>query len=97
MPGNISQEQIPYQLLSNIEVLESDADQKKRKDQLLKAYQHNRINYSKAIIVFETKDGCREVLASIWEVTDNYVLLKGGINIPIPCIHKVVIEVSTSI
>ncbi len=88
----ISKEQIPFQLMSKNEVLQDAAEQKERKGQLQKAYEHNRLFYSKATIIFQTTEGCKEVFANIWEVTDNHVILKGGINIPVNCIHRVLVD-----
>ncbi len=88
----ISKEQIPFQLISNDEVLKNAAQQKNRREQLQKAFMQNRLFYSKATIVFQTLGGRKEVSANIWEVTDNHVMLKGGINIPVQCIYDVVIE-----
>ena len=88
----ILKEQIPFELLNKVEVLEHLEDQKKRKDQLLKAAHHNRLFYTKAKIIFDTATDTKQVRANIWEVTDNYVLLKGGINIPVCCIREVELE-----
>ena len=88
----IAKDQIPFQLMSKEEVLENTLEQKRRKDQLQKAVQHNRLFYTKARIVFDTTEETKEVSANIWEVTDNHVMLKGGINIPVCCIREVVLE-----
>jgi len=88
----ISKDQIPFELLRKEDVLESIADKKKRRDQLMKAAQHNRLFYAKARIIFDTVDETKEVNANIWEVTDNHVVLKGGITIPVCCIREVFIE-----
>jgi hypothetical protein len=85
----ITTEQIPLQLLSTKEVLDGLFAQKKRKHQLQKAAQLNRLFYCKVKIVFETADGKKEVTAHIIKVTDSHVMLKGGINIPVCCICEV--------
>ena len=92
----IAKEQIPFCTLCKQEVLESDPDRKRRKDQLQKAVQHNMLFYTKARIVFDTIEETMEVNANIWEVTDNNVILKGGINIPVYCIREVVLESESS-
>ena len=89
---SIPKEQIPFLLWSKDEVLHNPDQQKSRKDQLQKAQQHNRMFYSKAKIVFESTEGIKEVSANIWEVTDNHVMLKGGINIPVKSILEVLLE-----
>ncbi|MCY7408788.1 MAG: hypothetical protein LH473_00815 [Chitinophagales bacterium] len=88
----ITKEQIPYQLLIHNEVLTEAEEKQLRKNKLLKAVQQNKLFYSKAKIVFDTAEGTKEVLANIWEVTDNNVMLKGGINIPVCCIRDVFLE-----
>jgi hypothetical protein len=90
--SQIAKDQIPDQLLGKSEVLANPDEQKKRRDQLLKAVQHNRLFYTKARIVFDTAEETKEVSANIWEVTDNHVMLKGGINLPVYCIREVVLE-----
>jgi len=88
----IAKEQIPFELLRHAEVLDTAGAQLVRKHQLQKAVHHNRLFYSKARIVFETIEGRKEVSSNIWEITDNNVMLKGGISIPVCCILEVVQE-----
>ena len=40
----------------------------------------------KTVITFETTKGPRTVETTIWSVTDNYMILKGGTNIPLASI-----------
>ena len=88
----IAKEQIPLQSFRHDEVLEGNAAKKKRQDQLLKAVDQNRLFYTKARIVFDTTDQTEEVKANIWEVTDNHVVLNGGISMPVCCIREVYLE-----
>jgi hypothetical protein len=45
------------------------------------------IDHNKVTIVFKAEDGSlMQVQTTIWAVTDDYVCLKGGINIPIKAI-----------
>lgn len=37
----------------------------------------------KTIITFETTQGPRSVNTTVWSVTNNYIQLKGGLNIPL--------------
>jgi hypothetical protein len=37
----------------------------------------------KTVITFETTSGPRTVKTTVWSVTDNYMILKGGTNIPL--------------
>ena len=89
----ITKEQIPFQLLSTEEVLAGSIAQKKRKHQLQKAAQLNRLFFCKVKIVFETSEGRKEVTAHILKVTDGQVILKGGISIPVCCICDVIRDI----
>jgi len=40
----------------------------------------------KTVITFETTSGPRKVETTIWSVTDHYIILKGGISIPLASI-----------
>ena len=45
------------------------------------------IDHNKVAIIFKTEDGSLlQVKTTIWAVTDEYVCLKGGVNIPIKAI-----------
>jgi hypothetical protein len=45
------------------------------------------IDHNKVTIIFKTEDGTLlQVKTTIWAVTDEYVCLKGGVNIPIKAI-----------
>jgi hypothetical protein len=43
-------------------------------------------------IIFNTEDGENEVLSRVWATTDKYVVLKGGMFIPIKSIIDVLLE-----
>lgn len=43
----------------------------------------------KTSITFETTQGPRSVSTTVWSVTDNYLQLKGGMNIPLNSIIDV--------
>jgi len=44
----------------------------------------------KTLVTFETSTGPKSVQTTIWSVTDNHLLLKGGVDIPL----KSIIDVS---
>ncbi|MCS6990755.1 MAG: hypothetical protein NZL95_02730 [Chitinophagales bacterium] len=88
----ISAEQIPYQLLRHEDVLTNPEERQRRIAKLREAARRNRMFYSKAIICFETLEGPKQVCANIWEVTDTYLILKGGINLPIACVRDVTVS-----
>jgi hypothetical protein len=43
----------------------------------------------KSRICFETKEGSKVIETTIWSVTNNYVIIKGGQVIPVQCITAV--------
>lgn len=88
----ISAEQIPHELLCKDDVLTDQQLRRQRIQQLQQAARRNRMFYSKALICFETVEGPKRVHAHIWEVTDAYLVLKGGINLPISCVREVSIS-----
>lgn len=88
----IQKEQIAAELLASEEVLNSLEARLARKKELLNAVESNRMSYSKTKIVFETSQETLEVIEHVWEVTDNHVLLRGGITLPISCIKEVEVQ-----
>jgi hypothetical protein len=90
----ILKEQIVAELLSAEEVLPSAEARQLRLKNLLQAVESNRMYYSKARIVFDTARETLEVIDHIWAVTDNHILLRGGITLPISCIKEVEVQAS---
>jgi tRNA A37 threonylcarbamoyladenosine synthetase subunit TsaC/SUA5/YrdC len=43
----------------------------------------------KATITFETTQGSRTVQTTVWSLTENYIVLKGGITVPLNSITEV--------
>lgn len=43
----------------------------------------------KTTITFETSEGPRTVETTIWSLTDHYIVLKGGIHVPLNSITEV--------
>jgi hypothetical protein len=43
----------------------------------------------KTTVTFETTEGSRTVQTTVWSLTDNYIVLKGGITIPLNSITEV--------
>ena len=72
------------------EVLNSDTDTKKRKADLYRAMVLGNLYHVKTKIIFEASDGIHKVETTVWATTDSFVSLKGGITIPIKCIHEVI-------
>jgi hypothetical protein len=62
-----------------------------RKRELERASTMGNTDHTKVKLIFETKDGLREVETTIWAVTEQYVTLKGHIQIPIHAIKEVIL------
>jgi hypothetical protein len=88
----VTKEQIPKLHCTNDEVLHTDGDIKARYISLQQAAHLSRNFYYKAKIVFETQEGLKEVRTTVWATTDQYILLKGGVSLPICCVREVVVE-----
>ena len=43
----------------------------------------------KTTITFETSEGSRTVQTTVWSLTENYIVLKGGITVPLHSIIEV--------
>jgi len=85
----IVKEEIPHLHCGCNEVLTESEKIKKRVAELQKAATHGQSFYSKTKIVFQTEEGIKEVTTTVFAVTRQYVVLKGGISIPICCIKDV--------
>jgi len=48
--------------------------------------------YDNVRILFNTEDGVREVISRIWARTDKFVVLKGGMFIPIGALVDIILE-----
>lgn len=47
-------------------------------------------NYKcKVKIIFEDSESIRQVETTIWGLTDQHIILKGGVTIPLHCIYKI--------
>ena len=47
--------------------------------------------HTKVKIIFECKQGIFQVETTVWTATEDFVLLKGGVYLPVMCIHDVII------
>ena len=56
---------------------------------LQRATQLSHSFYTKTKIIFETQDGTKEVVTTIWAATDKNIILKGGVTLPVCCIREV--------
>lgn len=89
--ARIEKEQIKGLSFSPQEVLSDDSDISTRNYLLRKAQRLGNEFKGKVLIRFQSLQGPMEVFTTIWDVSTNYVTLKGGIAIPIHTISKVAI------
>lgn len=86
----ITKENISQIKFSSKEVLEAMEAKKFRMSNLLRASSLGNLLRNKVNIIFEDKnENIYEVNTTVWAVGDKFVLLKGGIHIPINAIHDV--------
>lgn len=71
------------------EVLTSKDEIKIRLADLERALKLGNLEHNKIKIVFEDTDGVKQVETTVWGVTDNLVILKQGIMIPIHRIYEI--------
>ncbi|MFN0275564.1 MAG: hypothetical protein ACKVPJ_07460 [Chitinophagales bacterium] len=87
----IEKEKIPTLEFHNKEVLHELHLVIRRKQLLTQAMLLGNSYHTKVNIVFEVIGGIYQVETTIWATTDEYVLLKGAVYLPIKCIHDVII------
>lgn len=87
----IEKEEIPMLDFSNSEVLNSLDEIEHRKQLLLQGMVLGNTYHTKVMIIFESGGGIYQVETTIWATTDDFVLLKGAVYLPIQCIHDVII------
>lgn len=85
----IPKERIPELECKHTEVLSSEIDLELRKQSIERAINLSKNFYLKAQILFETEEGPKEVITTIWAAGEEHIVLKGGITLPICCIRKV--------
>ncbi|WP_320814967.1 hypothetical protein [Flavobacterium sp.] len=86
----IDKESIPTLSFPNTEVLEEIGAIKQRKQDLDRASTLGNIEHVKMKIYFEDDSSYKMVETTIWGVTDNRVILKQGVVIPVNRIHKLI-------
>jgi hypothetical protein len=73
----------------NHEVLQNQQEIIKRRHQLQRAVSLGNLYKGKCKITFMSKEGPKAVETTVWAATENYILIKGGIQIPIHSITAV--------
>ena len=85
----IAKEEIPNIIFGDKEVLKSKEDRLERSHGIHMALVLGNVHHGKVRIVFETDKGKRAVETTVWAETDEHIMLKGGVSIPIKAIFKV--------
>jgi hypothetical protein len=88
----VQKEDIPHLHFVHHEVLPESEFLDKRKHLLYQSMLLGNTYHSKVKIVFETVEGFCQVETTVWATTEDFVMLKGGVYLPIRCIHDVVIS-----
>lgn len=80
----IPKEQLLHESFIRNEVLPEKQMRLKRSQSLRKALILGNTEHNKVKITFKSEDGTlKQVETTIWAVTQNFILLKGGLTIPI--------------
>lgn len=83
----VQKEQLNTLRFFKSEVILEKIQQGLRKFELDRALVLGNIDHNKVTVIFKTEDGSLlQVNTTIWAVTDDYICLKGGVNIPIKAI-----------
>ncbi len=72
------------------DVLSSIEERRKRRVELDRALILGNVDHSKVKIYFTDNDGYKQVETTIWAVTEERIILKSGMVIPIRRIHEVI-------
>lgn len=71
------------------DVLQTEEERKSRLALLEKAMILGNGYKGKVKIIFETQEGIKAVETTVWQTSQENIMLKGGVNIPIRCIREV--------
>lgn len=88
----IEKEQLKYCAFRKPVYKHSDFEIRERNRRLYLAMLMGNNFHSKVKIIFNTLEGYKEVLTTVWATTEKFILLKGGLFIPIESIAHVEIE-----
>lgn len=88
----INKEEIVNYRFAHEEVLAKPEEIKLRKSELDRAIRIGNAHHGKIGLVFKAGDGTlKKVETTVWDSSDKYIILKGGISIPVHCITEVII------
>ena len=87
----VEKERVPDYHFVKDEVLSNSYEVELRKILLEEARLLGNVEKYKVKIIFETTEGAKMVETTVWDISDTYVELKGGIHIPVNSIKEVLI------
>ena len=87
----IEKENIPRLEFHHHEVLMHPDQISHKKELLHYAMILGNTYHTKVKLIFESMQGIFQVETTVWATTDDFVLLKGGVYLPIKCIHDIFI------
>jgi hypothetical protein len=85
----ISKEDIPGLKIPNKEVLSTPEEIHRRASDLDRAMKLGNNEHNKVKLIFQSEEGIMMVETTVWEVTQNYVILKSNTHVPLRSIHQV--------
>jgi uncharacterized protein (UPF0248 family) len=89
-PVNIEKEMVRELRFPTGEVLHDQEQRHRRQAELDRALVLGNVDHNKVRIVFQDSEGTKEVQTTIWAVTDERIILKSGMVIPIRRILEVI-------
>ncbi len=85
----INKEDVPKYHFVSYDVLDTEEERQERKVELQKAMLLGNTDHVKIKIFFMTMEGLKEVETTVWASTDQSVVLKGGISVPLHAISRI--------
>ena len=85
----ISKEDLPSYEIAKGDALSNPSASADRRNDLERAMKLGNNEHQKVKIIFESTEGTMAVETTVWEVTQNYVILKSNMALPIRCVHRV--------
>lgn len=89
-PLLIDKDQVKELRFPQPEVLANPEEIRKRKSELDRAVVLGNIDHNKVRIIFKDTDGLKMVETTIWAVTEQRIILKSGMDIPINRIVEII-------
>lgn len=85
----INKEDVPKYHFVSYDVLDHEEDRRSRTEALQKAMILGNSDHVKIKIFFMTHEGLKEVETTVWAATDQSVVLKGAVSVPIHAITRI--------